>query len=246
MPQGPFLLMVQSVCPPEHSETFTLWYNNHLPNLLRIPGYLWAQRYVGMHDGSRFVALYGVRSKEDLPNLLEWDGLHLHPIAKADYDACPRLPGISFEVQNVYEQIMGTPLRDPFLRSDRPLSVVTAEPDPAHEKAWEHWYTESHVPNLLKIPGYVMAGRFRAVEHPAIEKFNTGPRYLALYECESEEAVESLRDGARMSPKAQEEFKIFRRDWLPHTRNLSWGFYKLISKHFKWTDGEEAHASTGG
>ena len=238
MSQGPLLLMVQSVCPQEHLETFTRWYNSHLPNLLRIPGYLWAQRYIGLHDSSRFVALYGVRSEEDLPNLLQWDGPALHPIAKAEYDAFPRLPGISFEVQNVYEQITGTALRNPFLCSDRPLSVVSTEPDPTIEEEWDRWYTESHVPNLLKIPGYAMAGRFRAIEHPAIAKFNTGPKYLALYECEGEKAVESLRDGSNMSAAAQDEFAIFRRDWLPRTRNVSWGFYKMISKHFKLSEGE--------
>ena len=33
------LLMVQFTCASEHVDTFNSWYNSHLPNLLRIPGY---------------------------------------------------------------------------------------------------------------------------------------------------------------------------------------------------------------
>ena len=237
MTEQRLLLMVQVTCGQEHLQPFNLWYNNHLPNLLRIPGYLWAQRYVGMHDPGRFVALYGVRGSQDLENLLDWDGPRLNPIARAEYEGWQKLEGMSDILLNVYEQIMGTPLRSSLLCSDRPLSVVTAEPTPEREEEWDRWYTESHVPNLLRIAGYSIAGRFRAIDHPVGKKVNTGPKYLALYECESEAAIESLRVGPDMSPEAMEEFRIFREDWLPHTRNVSWGFYRMISKHFDWNQG---------
>ncbi|MCZ6790123.1 MAG: hypothetical protein O7D33_09365 [Chloroflexi bacterium] len=237
MAEKQLLLMVQVTCAPEHLEPFNLWCNSHLPNLLRIPGYLWAQRYMGMEDPSRFVALYGIRGEDDLPNLLDWDGPNLHPIAKAEFAGWRKLQGLSDIMLNVYEQIMGTPLHDPFLRSDGPINVTATEPDPAHEEEWNRWYSESHVPNLLKIPGYIMAGRFRLLEHPVSTKVNTWPRYLALYECESEAVIPSLRVGPDMRPEAREEFELFRRDWLPYTRNASRGFYRMISKHFEWTDG---------
>ena len=237
MAQGSLLLMVQVTCAPEHLELFNLWYNSHLPNLLRIPGYLWAQRYMGMEDPSRFVALYGVRSEDDLPNLLDWDGPDLHPIAKAEFADWQKLQGMSDVMLNIYEQIMGTPLHNPFLCSDGPINVTATEPDPTYEEDWDHWYSESHVPNLLKIPGYLMTGRFRRLKHPVSTKVNTGPKYLALYECASEEVIPSLRVGPDMRPEAREEFEVFSRDWLPHTRNASRGFYRMISKHFKWAEG---------
>ena len=72
------LLMVQLSCGREHLGPFTLWYNSHLPNLLRIPGYQWAQRYINLDDdlegGARFTALYGVRGAGDLASLLEFGG----------------------------------------------------------------------------------------------------------------------------------------------------------------------------
>ena len=228
--------MVQVTCAPEHREAFNLWYNSHLPNLLNIPGYLWAQRYVGFDDADRFTALYGVRSAEDLPTLLQSDGLRLHPIARDEYARWQRLQGMSDRVLNVYEQISGDRLRDPLLLSDRPLSIVTADVDPAHEEEWRRWYTESHVPNLLSIPGYELAARFRAVDHPALEGVNTGPRYLAVYECESREAISALRDGDSMHPEARAELQRWQSYGRPLASSFRWGFYGLISKHFKWPE----------
>ena len=193
MPSDTLLLMVQATCATEHLEPFNLWYNSHLPNLLRIPGYLWAQRYHGLDDTNRFTALYGVRSLDDLPNLLEWEGPNLHPIAAKEFSGWQELLGLTQRVGNVYEQISGSPLGNPLLLSDRPLSIVTADVDAAHDADWNRWYTESHVPNLLKIPGYALAGRFRVVDHPALAEFNTGPKYLALYECESEDLALPIR-----------------------------------------------------
>ncbi len=228
------LLMVQAACAPEHLEAFNRWYNSHLPNLLRIPGYLWAQRYLGLDDANRFTAFYGVRSLDDLPNLLQFDGPDLHLIAAKEFAGWQQLLGLTQRVGNIYEQISGHPLRDPLLLSDRPLSIVTADVDPAHEAEWNRWYTDSHVPNLLKVPGYVLAGRFRIVDHPALSGFNTGPKYLALYECESEEVLPSLRAGDGMHPEALAELQRGQATGMPHASNFGWGFHKLISKHFKW------------
>ena len=237
MADRPLLLMVQVTCAPEHLEPFNLWYNSHLPNLLRTPPFLWAQRYALLGEERRFTALYGIRGVEDLPSMLHWDSPAINPISRDEYTRWERLQGRSNHVGNVYEQIGGTPVREPLLLSDRPLSVVSVDVDPAHEAEWNRWYDDSHVPNLLEVPGYVMAGRFRAIDHPFAREFKTGPRYLALYECESEEAISSLRLGEDMHPDARAEFQRWESYGAPICRNLGWGFYRLISKHFKWLEG---------
>ena len=234
MPDNQLLLMVQATCASEHLEPFTTWYNSHLPNLLRIPGYLWAQRYMGLDEENRFTALYGIRSQDHLPNLLQWDGQDLHTIAASEVANWQKLQGLTGHVGNVYEQISGSPLRDPLLLSDRPLSIVTADVDPAHEAQWDRWYTQAHVPNLLRVPGYVLAGRFRVLNHPALASFNTGPKYLALYECASEEVLNTLRPTEEMHPEARAELQRWQEYGAIHARNFGWGFHRLISKHFKW------------
>ncbi len=45
---GPLLLLVQANVAPEHERTFNIWYYQHVPTLLEIPGYLWGRRYVNV------------------------------------------------------------------------------------------------------------------------------------------------------------------------------------------------------
>ena len=236
MADGQLLLMVQLTCSGEHLEPFTLWYNSHLPNLLRIPGYLWAQRFVNLDGTNRFTALYGIRSAADLPSLLQFGGPELHPTAAAEFSVFRTLQGISEPVSNVYEQISGASLRDPLLVSDLPLSIVSADVDPAHEDEWDRWYTDSHLAGVLSVPGYARGARFRRLDHPALADFNTGPKYLALYECDSEEILPTLVPGDRIRPEASAELDRWQAYGAVHARNFRWGFYRLVSKHYKWTD----------
>ncbi len=230
------LLMVQMTCAKEHIEPFTLWYNSHLPNLLRIRGYRWAQRYVNLEGGTRFTALYGIRGPDDLSSLLQFGAPSLHPIAAAEFSVFSTLQGISGHVSNVYEQVSGSPLRDPLLLSDQPLSIVTADVDPARETEWDRWYTESHLPGVLNVSGYACGARFRCLDHPALKNFNTGPKYLALYECDNESILPTLVPGDRIHPEALAELDRWQAYGAVHARNFGWGFYRLVSKHFQWTD----------
>ncbi len=225
--------MVQITCADDHLDAFNTWYNSHLPNLLRIPGLTWAQRYINLEKSepgaTRFTALYRIRDAEDFPSLLDRTGSsEFHPIAASEFGAFSQLDGISGHVANVYEQINGSPLRAPLLESDQTLSIITVGGDPEHETEWDNWYTESHVPNLLKIPGYVMACRFRVLEHPALAGFNSAPKYLAIYEVENEDVLPTLRPGAAMHPAARAELDRWVSYGGIHARDFGWGFYCLI------------------
>ena len=56
------------------------------------------------------------------------------------------------------------------------ISVVFADVDPEMDDEWNRWYNEEHIPDLLKMPGYLDAARYEAVRG--------SPRYLAIYEHE--------------------------------------------------------------
>jgi hypothetical protein len=59
----------------------------------------------------------------------------------------------------------------------RYVYLVRAEfGDRAQEEEWNRWYDGQHVPDLLSVPGFVSAVRFR--------ERNSEGRYLALYEVE--------------------------------------------------------------
>jgi hypothetical protein len=53
--------------------------------------------------------------------------------------------------------------------------------DPAHEKEFNEWYDEEHLPERTRCPGFLSGRRFRAVEG--------SPRYLALYDLERTEVL---------------------------------------------------------
>jgi hypothetical protein len=63
------------------------------------------------------------------------------------------------------------------------LLLVMMDIDPEHEEEFNRWYNEEHVPERLSIPGFLTGRRFQAVEG--------SPKYLALYELESPEVLQS-------------------------------------------------------
>lgn len=54
------------------------------------------------------------------------------------------------------------------------LHMVRVDIDPAHEAAFNRWYEETHLPDLLACPGWLSARRYVALDG--------GPKYVALYE----------------------------------------------------------------
>jgi hypothetical protein len=66
----------------------------------------------------------------------------------------------------------------------RALLLVMLDHSPeVDDVEFNQWYFEEHVPERLSCPGFISARRFRAVEG--------GPQYLALYELEGPEALET-------------------------------------------------------
>lgn len=67
----------------------------------------------------------------------------------------------------------------------RYIFVVLTDAVPGEDAAFNDWYDNRHVADVLKVDGYVSAQRFRFVDrqggHPA------PLRYLALYEVEADD-----------------------------------------------------------
>jgi hypothetical protein len=54
------------------------------------------------------------------------------------------------------------------------IHIVRVDIDAEHEAAFNAWYEDTHVPQLLACPGWLSAQRFVSV--------GTGPRYAAIYD----------------------------------------------------------------
>lgn len=72
------------------------------------------------------------------------------------------------------------------------LLVVTMDVPPEHEAELNRWYDEEHLPERASLPGFLSARRFVAREGPS--------KYLAVYELESADALESDAYRALCSP----------------------------------------------
>lgn len=72
--------------------------------------------------------------------------------------------------------------------------VVLSNPTtPGQEAEYNEWYNKIHIPDVLNVPGFVAAQRFKLAE----AQFGDGPhahRYLALYEIETDDAKASLKE----------------------------------------------------
>ena len=64
------------------------------------------------------------------------------------------------------------------------IYLVFTNPVQGREEEFEHWYTHTHVPDLLRVPGIKSAQRFRRTSHQRGTPEHPW-EYLALYECEA-------------------------------------------------------------
>jgi hypothetical protein len=68
-------------------------------------------------------------------------------------------------------------------RTKSGLLLVMIDVDEAHEDEFNRWYDEEHYPERMACPGFVSGRRYVAIEG--------GPKYLATYELESPEVLDS-------------------------------------------------------
>ena len=77
------------------------------------------------------------------------------------------------------------------------LLMAWTDIDPAHENEFNRWYDEEHIGHLLAVPGFLSAGRYRALRG--------GPKYLAMYELEDHNVLRSTAylDTVKYQPSPQ-------------------------------------------
>jgi hypothetical protein len=72
------------------------------------------------------------------------------------------------------------------------LFVVKATITKEREEAFNRWYNDEHVPQVLQFPGVVSARRYRALEGE--DRY----RYMAVYELRDEATYRRLMDSEHM------------------------------------------------
>ncbi len=83
--------------------------------------------------------------------------------------------------------------------------VVTNCADPAREAGFNDWYTNTHVPDILALPGFVAATRYRIVGPPRDRQ----GKFLALYEIEAADPAAAIAGVWKAVPQLEAQGRMF-------------------------------------
>lgn len=177
--KGNAIFLVYTDIDPKYEEEFNAWYNTeHLPELLALPGFLNAARYVATKGGPQHLAVYeitdvGAVQTPEFKNRKRtpW-GARVSPSVIGKNMA--RIVG-----QQIFPA--GAEMLD---RGMAPALQIGRMSVPASADAeWNTWYNGEYIPGYRKVPGVIYARRFRVVDG------NVG--YTTVYEFEHDTVSET-------------------------------------------------------
>jgi hypothetical protein len=157
------------------------WYDHeHGPARLRVPGFRGAVRYQAL-DGEKppWLALYEL----DRPDVIDSPGYRALGANASERDKSVAA-GLATLDRRVYEQVSDDGSAAGRL-APVILSVALSVPE-GSEGDLAAWYTEEHIPMLLKVPGWRRIRRFRLVR--AMDA--PGPEFLSVHELAGPEVLE--------------------------------------------------------
>ena len=150
------------------ADEFHDWYDTeHIPERLRVPGFLNAERWIGSTNPKQSVALY------DLDNV---GVLHRAPyLAVGGTNGTPWTKRVTGRTKPMIrlegEQIRPGDALAPAGAAALLLIAMNAAPD--HEAEFNEWYNTEHLPALAGVPGVLCARRYQGT--------GATQRYAAIY-----------------------------------------------------------------
>ena len=181
--RGTGLMMVMADVPAELEDEFNRWYNEeHIADLLAVPGVLNAARYVAINGGPKYLACYELES----PSVVDTDALQR--FVKQPSPWSQRVAGNRIAtnyVRNVYQMIYPADLIPAEAEADMApvLQIGRMDIPSSYEEEFNDWYNTVYVPNYCRVPGVIRVRRFVV---------SVGePKYVTVYEFEHENVPES-------------------------------------------------------
>ncbi len=164
-------MYVEVDCPPELEGEFHAWYSTeHIPERLRIPGFVSARRYAALEGSPRWLAVYELTSLAvlDSPEYRQWLGGPLQTAWTTRMLSSTRIHRSVFRLAT---------RADGVAPADRVsgLLAVRYEVSPAEGEKLRLWQDAEFSPALLATLGVVSTARYENI---------SGPEQLGLYELE--------------------------------------------------------------
>jgi hypothetical protein len=172
-------LVYTDLADEKYDEEFNAWYDTqHLPQLLTMPGFLDAARYVAVKGGPKYLAAYEVESPEAVqtPEFLN------RTVPPWDRRMSPRVIGKNL-TRIVGQQIFPDDVEKPDRGMAPVLQIGRMSVPEDVDAQWNAWYNGEYIPGYLKVPGVISSRRYRVVEG--------GVRYTTVYEFEDEKVPDS-------------------------------------------------------
>ena len=176
MANGILIAAMDFSAAPE--DEFHDWYDlEHIPERLRVPGFLNADRWIGSDNPKISVATYDLEQVGILhsPPYLAVGGDNASPWTKRT--AKFREPILRYEGEQLFPGDGLAP------RDAAALLLIAMNVAAEHEHEFNEWYNTEHVPALGAVPGAVCARRYRGT--------GATQRYVALYHLSAPEVVRS-------------------------------------------------------
>jgi hypothetical protein len=149
-------------------DEFHDWYDTeHIPERLRVPGFLNAERWIGAADPKASLALYDLDNVGVLhsPGYQAVGGANGTPWTK-------RVTGRTKMIIRLEgEQILPGDKLAPVGEAAALLFIMNVAPE--HEADFNDWYNQEHLPALAGVPGVLCARRYRGS--------GATQRYCAMY-----------------------------------------------------------------
>jgi len=176
MAKGILIAAMDFSAAPE--DEFHDWYDlEHIPERLRVPGFLNADRWIGTTDPKVSVATYDLDNVNVLksPPYLAVGGENGSPWTKRT--ARFRKSLLRYEGEQLFPGDKTAP------REAAALMLIGMNVAPEHEHEFNEWYNTEHIPALGSVTGTLCARRYRGI--------GGTQRYVALYHLTSPEVVRS-------------------------------------------------------
>ena len=176
--QGIFLVYTDLV-DPKYEEDFNAWYNTeHLPELLALPGFLDAARYVATKGSPKYLAAYELESVD----AVQTPEFKNRPRTPWGQRVSPTVIGTNL-TRIVGQQIFPDSVEQPDRGMAPALQIGRMSVPDSVDAEWNAWYNGEYIPGYRKVPGVIYARRFRVVEGEV--------RYTTVYEFEHDKVSES-------------------------------------------------------
>ena len=159
-------------------DEFHDWYDlEHVPERLRVPGFLNAERWIGIDNPKISVATYDLSTVEVLrsPAYLAVGGDNGSPWTKRT--AKFRKSILRYEGEQLVPGDRTAP------SGAAALMLFGMNVAPEHELEFNEWYNSEHIPALGAVSGVLCARRYRGI--------GGMQRYVALYHLETPEVLRS-------------------------------------------------------